>query len=80
MLLFGVGAALGALLWRRLVHPVPPAPQRWWPRLLGIFGMLLLFVIVGRASTVWIGAYALRTPLTVTDFALYFTKYILAPR
>ncbi|HEU0187592.1 MAG TPA: sulfatase-like hydrolase/transferase, partial [Gallionellaceae bacterium] len=60
LLLFGVGAALGALLWRRLLHPVQPAPQRWWPRLLGVLGLLLLFVVVGRGG--WTGK-----PISVGD-------------
>jgi phosphoglycerol transferase MdoB-like AlkP superfamily enzyme len=53
LLLFALGAAFGALLWRRLLHPLPPAPQRVWPRLLGIVLLLLLFVSIGRGG--WTG-------------------------
>jgi phosphoglycerol transferase MdoB-like AlkP superfamily enzyme len=60
LLLFAAGAAFGALLWHRLVHPVPATPQRVWTRLLGIVLILLLFVIVGRGG--WSGK-----PISVGD-------------
>lgn len=60
LLLFALGAVFGALLWRRLVHPVPAMPQRIWPRLLGIAATFLLFVILGRGG--WSGK-----PISVGD-------------
>ncbi len=60
LLLFTLGAAFGALLWRRLVHPVPAAPRRVWPRLVSIVLALLLFVILGRGG--WSGK-----PISVGD-------------
>jgi phosphoglycerol transferase MdoB-like AlkP superfamily enzyme len=60
LLLFAIGAAFGALLWRRLVHPVPAAPTLKWPRLTAIPGLLLLFVIIVRGG--WSGK-----PISVGD-------------
>ncbi len=60
LLLFALGAAFGALLWRRLLHPVPAAPQRTWPRLASIVLAFLLFVVLGRGG--WTGK-----PISVGD-------------
>lgn len=53
LLLFALSAAFGAVLWRRLVHPVPAVPKYKWPRLIGIVVVLLLFVVIGRGG--WSG-------------------------
>ena len=50
LLLFVIGAVIGALLWRRLIHPIPAAPQRVWKRLLGIVAMFLLLTVLGRGG------------------------------
>jgi phosphoglycerol transferase MdoB-like AlkP superfamily enzyme len=60
LLLFLLGSVFGALLWRRLIHDIPAAPKRIWPRLLGIVMTILLFVILSRGG--WSGK-----PISVGD-------------
>lgn len=60
LLLYVIGALFGALLWWRLIHPIPALPQRVWPRLLGIAVVFLLLAILAR------GGWS-RKPINVSD-------------
>ena len=60
LLLFLIGGVFGALLWRRLIHPIPAVPQRVWPRLLGIAIIFFLLAILAR------GGWS-RKPINVSD-------------
>lgn len=60
LLLFALGAAFGALLWRRLIHPIPAKPQHVWTRLMGIAIIFLLFALLSRGG--WSGK-----PISVGD-------------
>lgn len=60
LLLFAICAALGALLWHRVLHITPAAPTRALVRVAGLVLVLLLFVVSGRGG--WTNK-----PISVSD-------------
>lgn len=50
LLIFVLSGMFGALLWRRLLHPLPTVPAHILPRLFGITVVFMLFLVVGRGG------------------------------